>query len=67
MRTGGLRYVKISCSEPPQGNRRHVAAPSQQLLSEKPPMPVSVAGNLFLESRYMKDAVLSILECQIEI
>jgi hypothetical protein len=36
-------------------------SPLKQLLSQTPPMPVPVGENRFLESRWMKDAMLSIL------
>ena len=34
----------------------------KQLLSQTPPMPVPVEANRFLETRWMKDAMLSILD-----
>lgn len=57
-----LREVNISGSEPAQVIAATLLSPFKQLLSQTPPMPVSVAGNRFLESRWMKDAMLSILD-----
>jgi len=57
-----LREVNISGSEPAQVIAATLLPPFKQLLSQTPPMPVSVGGNRFLESRWMKDAMLSILD-----
>ena len=57
-----LREVNISGSEPAQAIAATLLSPFKQLLSQTPPMPVSVGGNRFLESRWMKDAMLSILD-----
>lgn len=57
-----LREVNISGSEPAQLIVATLLPSFKQLLSQTPPMPVSVGGNRFLESRWMKDAMLSILD-----
>lgn len=57
-----LREVNISGSEPAQEIAATLLPFFKQLLPQTPPMPVSVADNRFLESRWMKDALLSILD-----
>jgi len=57
-----LREANTSGSEPAQEIATTLLSPFKQLLSQTPPMPVSVGGNRFLESRWMKDAMLSILD-----
>jgi hypothetical protein len=57
-----LREVNTSGSEPAQVIATTLLPPLKQLLSQTPPMPVSVGGDRFLESRWMKDAMLSILD-----
>lgn len=57
-----LREVNISGSESAQVIASTLLSPLKQLLSQTPPMPVSVGANRFLESRWMKDAMLSILD-----
>jgi len=57
-----LREANISGSEPAQTIAVTLLSPFKQLLSQTPPMPVSVGGSRFLESRWMKDAMLSILD-----
>ena len=57
-----LREVNISGSEPAQVIAATLLSPFKQLLSQTPPMSLSVVGNRFLESRWMKDAMLSILD-----
>ncbi|KAN0111737.1 hypothetical protein V8E52_008298 [Russula decolorans] len=57
-----LREVNISDSEPAQVIAATLLSPFKQLLSQTPPMPVSAGGNRFLESHWMKDAMLSILD-----
>jgi hypothetical protein len=57
-----LREVNISGAEPARVMAATLLSPLEQLLSQTPPMPVSLAGNRFLESRWMKDAMLSILD-----
>ncbi len=56
-----LREVNISGSEPARVIATTLLSPFEHLLSRTPPMPISVGGNRFLESLWMKDAMLSIL------
>jgi len=57
-----LREVNISGSDPARAIAATLLSLFKQLLSQTPPMPVPVGGNRFLESRWMKDAMLSILD-----
>ena len=57
-----LREVDISSSDPAQAVAATLLSPFKQLLSQTPSMPVPVGENRFLESRWMKDAMLSILD-----
>lgn len=49
-------------SEPAQGIAVALLSPFKQLLSQTPPMPLLVGGTRLLESHWMKDAMLSILD-----
>jgi hypothetical protein len=60
--SASLREVNISGSEPAQVIAATLLSALKQLLSQTPPMPVSVGGNRFLESRWMKDAMSSIFD-----
>lgn len=57
-----LREANMSGSDPARAIAETLLFPFKQLLSQTPPMPVPVGGNRFLESRWMKDAMLSILD-----
>ena len=57
-----LREVTTSGSEPAQVIAATLMSPFKQLLSQTSPMPVSDGCNRSLESRWMKDAMLSILD-----
>jgi hypothetical protein len=57
-----LRETNISSSDPARAVAETLLSPFKQLLSDTCPMPVPVEGNRFLESRWMKDAMLSILD-----
>jgi len=57
-----LREANSSSSEPAWTVAETFLSPLKQLLSQTPPMPVPVGANHFLESRWMKDAMLSILD-----
>ena len=57
-----LREVNISGSDPARAIAATLLSPFKQLLSQTPPMPVPVGSNRFLESRWMKDVMLSILD-----
>jgi len=57
-----LREANSSGSEPAWTVGEAFLSPLKQLLSQTPPMPVPVEANRFLESRWMKDAIRSILD-----
>jgi len=57
-----LREGNISGSDPASVVAATFLSPFKQLLSQTLPMPLSVESNRFLESRWMKDAMLSILD-----
>ncbi|KAF8480181.1 hypothetical protein DFH94DRAFT_630604, partial [Russula ochroleuca] len=57
-----LREANISGSDPSRAVAETLLSPFKQLLSGTPTMPVPVGDNRFLESRWMKDAMLSILD-----
>jgi hypothetical protein len=57
-----LREANSSGSEPAWTVGETFLSPLKQLLSQTSPMPVPVEANRFLESRWMKDAILSILD-----
>jgi hypothetical protein len=57
-----LREANISGSEPTRTIAKIFLSLFKQLLSQTPPMPVPVEAHRFLETRWMKDAMLNILD-----
>jgi hypothetical protein len=57
-----LREANSSGSEPALTIAETFLSPFKQLLSQTPPMPIPVDANRFPERRWMKDAMLSILD-----
>ena len=57
-----LREANSPDSEPTRTIAEIFLSLLKQLLSQTPPMPVPVEANRFLETRWMKDAMLNILD-----
>jgi hypothetical protein len=57
-----LREANSSGSEPALTIAETFLSPFKQLLSQTPPMPIPADANRFPERRWMKDAMLSILD-----
>ena len=57
-----LREANSSSSKQAWTVAETFLSPLKQVLSQTPPMPVPVGSNRFLESRWMKDAMLGILD-----
>jgi hypothetical protein len=57
-----LREANISGSDPARAVTTTLLSHFKHLLSRTPPMPVPIERNRFLESRWMKDAMLNILD-----
>jgi len=57
-----LREANSSGSEPALTIAETFLSPFKQLLSQTPPMPIPVDANRFPERRWMKDAMLGILD-----
>jgi hypothetical protein len=57
-----LREANTSGSDPARAVAETLLSSFKQLLSDTRPMPVPVGGSRFLESRWMRDAMLNIYD-----